>query len=110
MVGVAILASFDRDRSFYPTVLIVIASYHVMFAVMGASGQALVIRSQYRQRFLATRRACLRGIWLVAAAIVGHQAFDLSIRDRTLNLNEAVFFETCSSVYFPVHSSLTSCG
>lgn len=26
----------DRDRAFYPTVLIVIASYYSLFAVMGA--------------------------------------------------------------------------
>lgn len=27
----------DRDRAFYPTVMIVIASYYALFAVMGAS-------------------------------------------------------------------------
>ena len=35
----AIIVGFDRDRSFYPTVLIIIASYYVLFAVMGASGR-----------------------------------------------------------------------
>jgi hypothetical protein len=29
-------ARFDRDRAVYPTILIVIASYYVLFAVMGA--------------------------------------------------------------------------
>ena len=33
---------FDRDRAFYPTVLAVVASYYVLFAVMGGSTQALV--------------------------------------------------------------------
>lgn len=33
---------FDRDRSFYSTVLIVIAAYYILFAVMGGSSQALV--------------------------------------------------------------------
>jgi hypothetical protein len=37
VAGFAIIVGFDRDRSFYPTVLIVIASYYVLFAVMGAS-------------------------------------------------------------------------
>jgi hypothetical protein len=36
---------FDRDRSFAPTVLIVIASYYVLFAVHGGSSQALVVES-----------------------------------------------------------------
>jgi hypothetical protein len=37
VAGFAIIVGFDRDRSFYPTVLIIIASYYVLFAVMGAS-------------------------------------------------------------------------
>ena len=35
----------DRDRAFYPTVLIVVAFYYVLFAVMGGSGRAMVIES-----------------------------------------------------------------
>ncbi len=31
------LSGFDRDRAFYPTALIVIASYYVLFATMGAA-------------------------------------------------------------------------
>ena len=38
VVGVfARLSGFDRDRAFYPTAMIVIASYYSLFAVMGAS-------------------------------------------------------------------------
>jgi hypothetical protein len=29
-----LLAGFDRDRVFYPTMLIVIATYYILFAVM----------------------------------------------------------------------------
>ena len=29
------VVGLDRDRAFYPTVLVVIASYYVLFAVMG---------------------------------------------------------------------------
>ena len=36
---------FDRDRAFYPTVLIVIASYYVLFAVMGGSMQTVLLES-----------------------------------------------------------------
>jgi hypothetical protein len=32
----ATTTGFDRDRAFYPTVLIVVASYYALFAVMGA--------------------------------------------------------------------------
>jgi hypothetical protein len=33
-------SGLDRDRAFYPTVLIVIASYYSLLAVMGASTRA----------------------------------------------------------------------
>jgi uncharacterized membrane protein HdeD (DUF308 family) len=43
-VGIAALARFtrfDEDRSFYSTILIIIASYYVLFAVLGGSRHAL---------------------------------------------------------------------
>jgi ABC-type Fe3+ transport system permease subunit len=43
-LGVALFArrvGFDRDRAFYPTVLIVIASYYVLFAAIG-KGRPLI--------------------------------------------------------------------
>ncbi len=43
IAGVAQLVGFDRDRSFYPTLLIVIAAYYVLFAVMSGAQQALVV-------------------------------------------------------------------
>ena len=46
-LGVALLAAavgFDRaERAFYSTVLIVVATYYVLFAVMGASGRTLIV-------------------------------------------------------------------
>ena len=41
----SILIGFDKDRAFYPTVLIVITSYCGLFAVMGGSVQALLFES-----------------------------------------------------------------
>jgi hypothetical protein len=38
-------AGFDRDRAFYPAVLIVIASYYVLFAAMSESVQTLLLES-----------------------------------------------------------------
>jgi hypothetical protein len=43
----------DRDRAFYPTVLIVVGSYYVLFAVMSGSMQALLIESIVMAAFLA---------------------------------------------------------
>ena len=41
----ATAAGLDRDRAFYPTVTIVIATYYVLFAVMGASTSSLLLES-----------------------------------------------------------------
>ena len=34
--ALAMLAGFDRDRVFYPTLVIVVATYYILFAAMGA--------------------------------------------------------------------------
>jgi hypothetical protein len=43
VAGFAAVVGFDRDRAFYPTALIVIAAYYVLFAVMDPSRRALGI-------------------------------------------------------------------
>jgi hypothetical protein len=77
VAGFATIAGFDRDRAFYPTVLIVIASYYVLFAVMGASGRILVFEIVAASGFLLFAVLGFRtNLWLVVAAIVGHGFFD----------------------------------
>lgn len=67
----------DRDRGFYPTVTIVIASYYALFAVMGGSSDALVIESLVGLTFVATAVAGFRlSLWLVVAALLVHGIFD----------------------------------
>ena len=78
VAGGAAAIGFDRERAFYPTVLIVIASDYVLFAVMGASGQALVIEIVVAGAFLLFAvLGFKRNLWLVAGAIAGHGLFDL---------------------------------
>jgi hypothetical protein len=77
VAGAAAVIGFDRERAFYPTVLIVIASYYVLFAVMGSSGQALVIEIVVASGFLLLAvLGFKRNPWLVAGAMVGHGLFD----------------------------------
>jgi hypothetical protein len=77
-VGVfATSTGLDRDRAFYPTVTIVIASYYVLFAVMGGSNEALVIESIVGTLFLIVAVAGFRlSLWLVVVALVAHGIFD----------------------------------
>jgi hypothetical protein len=67
---------FDRDRSFAPIVLIVIASYYVLFAVIGGSQRTVVTESLIAIGFLFTALIGFkRNLWLVAAAFAGHGLF-----------------------------------
>ncbi len=77
VAGLAALIGLDRERAFYPTVLIVIASYYALFAVMGASGRVLGMESAVVAGFsLVAVFGFKRNMWLVAAAIAGHGVFD----------------------------------
>jgi hypothetical protein len=71
------LAGLDRDRSFYPTILIVVASYYVLFAVMGGSPRALMGELLGMGVFVALAVGGLRwSSWMVAAGLAGHGVFD----------------------------------
>ena|SRR5215831_5160186 len=73
----AAVVGFDRERAFYPTVLIVIASYYALFAVMGASRHTLVIESIVAGVFVLFAVLGFKGnYWLVVAALVAHGVFD----------------------------------
>jgi len=73
----ALVVGFDHDRVFYPTVLAVVASYYILFAVMGNSMPALAIESAVACAFLGVAAAGFRkNLWLVAAALAGHGVFD----------------------------------
>jgi hypothetical protein len=73
----AMLAGFDRDRVFYPTLVIVIATYYILFAVMGSSARALVWESLIAGAFFALAGAGFKkNLWLIVAALAGHGVFD----------------------------------
>src|SRR4051812_28331515 len=54
----ATIVGFDRERSFYPTLLIVIALLYGLFAILGASTHALVLE-------------LMPGALFVIAAVIG---------------------------------------
>ena len=77
VAGFAVVIGLDRERAFYPTVLIVIASYYVLFAVMGASKHTLSIEIVVAGSFLLVAvLGYRRNFWLVVAALIGHGIFD----------------------------------
>ena len=67
----------DRERSFYATTLIVVASYYILFAVMGGSRHALIIEILAASVFCVFAALGFRGsLWLLAVGLVGHGVFD----------------------------------
>jgi hypothetical protein len=75
--GWAALVGFDRDRVFYPTLLVVIALYYVLFAVMSGSVHAILVESAVMTAFAAVAvLGFRRKLWIVAAALAGHGVFD----------------------------------
>src|SRR5215471_7674375 len=71
------LVGFDRDRAFYPTVLIVIASYYVLFAVMSGSLETVLLESIVTALFVAAAVAGFKASpWIVVAALAGHGVQD----------------------------------
>ncbi len=71
------LSGFDRDRSFYATVLIVVASYYVLFAAMAGSSSALILESMVMAAFAVFAVAGFRSRpWLIVAGLAGHGVMD----------------------------------
>jgi hypothetical protein len=79
-IGVALFArrvGFDRDRAFYPTVLIVVASYYVLFAVMSGSVETVLLESIVMSLFAVAAVVGFKGSsWIVVGALAGHGVQD----------------------------------
>jgi hypothetical protein len=72
------VADFEKDRSFYPTVLIVIASYYLLFATLAGSPNVLAAEFVAFAGFLVLAILGARK-WplLVAVGLFAHGLFDL---------------------------------
>jgi len=76
----------DRDRAFYPTVTIVIASYYALFAIMGASTHTLVLE-------------LLAGAVFLLAAVYGFRTSSGLWRLRWQHMESSISFTARS---FPI--------
>jgi hypothetical protein len=79
-LSVALFASrvgFDRDRAFYPTVLIVIGLYYVLFAAMSESVHTVLVESLVMTGFsIAADVGFKSSAWIVVGGLAGHDVFD----------------------------------
>lgn len=72
------LVAFDRERGFYPLILIVIATYYILFAVIGMSASAVVLETLIAAAYVAIAvMGHQRTLWIVVAGLAIHGVFDL---------------------------------
>lgn len=80
-ITVAVFArvvGLDRDRAFYPTVMVVIAALYALFAVIGGSTPALLREMLGGAVFVAAAVYGFRSsLWIVAVALTAHGLFDV---------------------------------
>jgi hypothetical protein len=79
-VSVGLFASwigFDKERCFYPVVLIVVATYYILFAAMAKSSAALLGEAIPTVVFIAAAGLGFRRTaWIVVAGLALHGVFD----------------------------------
>lgn len=97
-IAIAALAKFtrfDEDRSFYPTVLVIIASYYVLFAVLDGSSHALVWELAIAVAFSTI--AILGALFLptlVGIGIIAHGLFDA--------VHDSIIENTAVPIWWPI--------
>ena len=76
-IGSCLVFGIARERSFYATVMIVVASYYVLFAVIGGSSKVIWVELVLAAGFVISAVLGFRSsLWIVAAALVGHALLD----------------------------------
>jgi hypothetical protein len=88
-IGVSAYAKwigFDRDRAFYPTVLVVVASYYLLFSAMAGGTSSMLPELLLASIFIvAASLGFKRNMWLVAAALAAHAILDAFHGSLVLN-------------------------
>lgn len=102
-LGVAVFArvvGLDRDRAFYPTVLIVVACSYVLFAAMSGSTHAVVIESLVMTGFAVAAVIGFKGsTWIVVAGLAGHGLLDAVHGDIVHNAGVPVWWPAFCATY-----------
>src|SRR4029450_11446082 len=67
----------DRDRAFYPTVMIVIGFYYGLLGGVGGGGETVLLECVVMSLFaIAAVVGFKSNTWIVVAALAGHGVFD----------------------------------
>lgn len=94
------LVGLDRDRAFYTTLVIVVAHYYVLFAVMGGTTHALLVELGVMAVFVGVAvTGFKRNLWLVAAALAGHGVLDIFHADLVTNAGVPTYWPAFCMAY-----------
>lgn len=106
---VAWAVGLDRDRAFYPLALIVIASYYILYAVIGGSAAALRLEGLIFLLFAATAILGFRtSLWLVVAGLAAHGLLDFFLHDQVGNAGVPLWWPGfCGAYDIAASASLT---
>ena len=108
--GLGTVVGLDRDRAFYSTIMMVIAAYYVLFAVMGGSTDALVIEIAVATVFIAMSLVGFKySLWLVAAALAAHCVFDVFHGQLIANPGVPAWWPAFCLAYDGVAAAYLSC-
>lgn len=101
LIGVfATRTGLDRDRAFYPVVMIVIALLYVLYAAIGASNAALLTDGAIALVFIAVAvMGFKRSLWIVVAALAVHGVMDLFHGALVNNPGVPVWWPTFCGAY-----------
>jgi hypothetical protein len=73
------MVGLDRDRAFYPTALIVIASYYLLFAAIGGSVQTAVVEVIGMSVFIVVAVVGFKfSPWWIVLGLFSHGLFDFT--------------------------------
>ena len=71
------LVGFDREKGFYPFVLIIVGSLYVLFATMAGNGSEIFVEAIIGAAFVALAAIGFRtSLWFVVAGLALHGIFD----------------------------------
>ena len=94
------LVGLDRDRAFYPTIMLVIAALYILFAVMGGSTHALLLETALATVFLVVTIVGFKySLWLVAGALAAHGIQDVFHGEFISNAGVPVWWPPFCSAY-----------
>lgn len=78
VLGGSTAIGFDRDRAFYPAIMIFIAALYILFAVLSGSTQVLIQEMLAAAVFMLAAAIGFKArLWLVAVALAAHGIFDV---------------------------------